>query len=186
MKKLGGMLLILWSCCLHADTGSRKVFITYDKNNNIVYSDTPSPGAKEINVRDSTNRMLSTETDNSKVTGMVTDTNANAIPVSLDANAKFEVVLTRPEEQGTVRENSGTVYVSGQIKPLFAQGLQVQIYLDGKLAAGPSSNANFILHDVERGEHKVMMELITKTGKVIAQSQTVTFYLHRATLNSPK
>jgi hypothetical protein len=60
------------------------------------------------------------------------------------------------------------------------------LYLDGKQVAGPTGNANFILHDIERGEHQLSLELLNHSGKVIATSPSTTFYMHRTSVISPK
>ncbi len=150
----------------------KPVFVTVDKNNVPVFSDNPLPGASQLQLKEG-NRMPAV-------------TPSEISQRSIDHTPTFEVLITKPEANGTVRENNGTVYVSGQVKPLFAQGLRVRLYLDGKPVAGPSSNANFILHNIDRGEHQLMLELSDQNGKVIATSSLTTFFLHRASAISPK
>ncbi len=150
----------------------KPVFVSVDKNNVPVFSDNPVPGASQLQIKEG-NRMLA-----------VTPTEISR--QSVDQTPEFTVAIVKPEPQGTVRENSGTVYVSGQVKPLFAQGLRVRLYLDGQVAAGPSSNANFILHNIDRGEHQLVLELSDQSGKIIAISPVTTFFLHRASSITPK
>ncbi len=175
--KPAGWSLLLAALLLHPVMAQEKkddkpVFVTVDKNNVPVFSDNPVPGASQLQLKEG-NRMLA-----------VTPTEISQR--SIDQTPKFEVSITKPEQEGTVRENSGTVYVSGQVKPLFAQGLRVRLYLDGQAVAGPSSNANFILHNIDRGEHQLMLELSDQNGKVIATSPVTTFFLHRASAITPK
>lgn len=175
--KPAGWSLLLAALLLHPVMAQEKkddkpVFVTVDKNNVPVFSDNPVPGASQLQLKEG-NRMLA-----------VTPTEISQR--SIDQTPKFEVSITKPEQEGTVRENSGTVYVSGQVKPLFAQGLRVRLYLDGQAVAGPSSNANFILHNIDRGEHQLMLELSDQNGKVIATSAVTTFFLHRASAITPK
>lgn len=155
-----------------AKKDDKPVFVTVDKNNVPVFSDNPVPGASQLQLKEG-NRMPA-----------VTPTEIGQR--SIDHTPKFEVFITKPEPEGTVRENNGTIYVSGQVKPLFAQGLRVRLYLDGQAVAGPSSNANFILHNIDRGEHQLMLELSDQNGKVIATSSVTTFFLHRASSITPK
>jgi hypothetical protein len=150
----------------------KPVFVTVDKNNVPVFSDNPVPGASQLQLKEG-NRMLAV-------------TPGEISQQSIDHTPKFEVSITKPEPEGTVRENSGTVYVSGQVKPLFAQGLRVRLYLDGQVVAGPSSNANFILHNIDRGAHQLILELSDQNGKIIATSPVTTFFLHRASAITPK
>jgi hypothetical protein len=55
----------------------------------------------------------------------------------------------------------------------------VQLYIDGKAHLKAQKHAMYSLRNIDRGEHKIKMDLINKEGKVIASSETVTFYMHR-------
>lgn len=164
------ILLLLLSTLAQAE--QKKVFVTVDKNNNLVFSDNPSPGSTELNLKDNHNLML-------PVTPHQVQAKKPKVPV-------YAVAIAKPAEQETLRENNGTVYVSGQIKPMFSQGLRVKLYLDEKQVAGPTGNANFILHNIDRGEHQLRLELLNQSGKIIANSPVTTFYLHKASIISPK
>ncbi len=164
------ILLLLLSTLAQAE--QKKVFVTVDKNNNLVFSDNPTPGSTELNIKDSNNLML-------PVTPEQVQVNKPKVPV-------YEVAIAKPLDQETLRDNNGTLYVSGQIKPMFSQGLRVKLYLDEKQVAGPTGNANFILHNIERGEHQLRLELLNQSGKIIATSPVTTFYLHKASIISPK
>lgn len=151
----------------------KTVFLTVDKNNVPVFSDNPSPGATQVKIKETSNSMLPVNP-------------VNLPTPSVDDNPQFKVAFNKPADQETIRENSGTIYVSGLVSPMFAQGLRVQLYLDNKLVAGPTGNANFILHDVDRGEHKLKLELLDRNGKIIAESTEITVFVHRASAISPR
>lgn len=171
--------LVLCCLCLATPAGmaqekkdDKPVFVTVDKNNVPVFSDNPTPGASQLQLREG-NRMAAI-------------TPAEISQQSTPQVTQYEVGISKPEQQGTVRENNGTVYVSGKVSPVFAQGFRVRLFLDGQLVGGPSSNANFILHNVERGEHQLVLELSDQNGKIIATSPVTTFYMHRASVIKPK
>ncbi len=150
---------------------TKKVFVTRDANGVLVFSDSPQPGAEEVNLTNRANIMAATDP---------------TLPAPRKAEKEaFTIEIVQPEEQGTVRDNTGSVYVSGKISPLFERGLRVRLLLDGKPQGEPQSNAVFILRDVHRGEHKLQMELFDQNGKLIAVSPVTTFYLHRASVISP-
>ncbi len=170
MKQTCIFFLLLLSMLVQAE--EKKVFVTVDKNNNLVFSDNPTPGSTELNVKQNNNIMLPITTSQGQVS-------KPKLPV-------YEVAIAKPLDQETLRDNNGTVYVSGQIKPMFSQGLRVKLYLDEKQVAGPTGNANFILHNIERGEHQLRLELLNQSGKIIATSPITTFFLHKASIISPK
>lgn len=99
------------------------------------------------------------------------------------ATEKITIEIIKPSAEQTIRDNSGSVYISGAIKPSFKRGLSVVLKLNDKKIKGPQKSAVFILRNVDRGEHKVQLEVWNNDGKVIAVSDPVTFYLHRASLN---
>lgn len=171
MNKVLFTLLVLFSANLLQAQESKKVFVTRDANGVLVFSDSPQPGAEEVNLSSRANIMEATDP---------------TLPSRKQpAKEPFKVEIAQPEDQGTVRDNTGSVYVSGKISPMFERGLRVRLLLDGKPQAEPQNNAVFILRDIERGEHKLQMELFDQSGKLIATSPVTTFYLHRASVISP-
>ena len=172
MKKI--LLFIVMLACVATSLQAqqtKKVFVTRDANGVLVFSDSPQPGAEEVNLSQRANVMAATDA-----------TLPNTRKVEKEP---FSIVIVQPEEQGTVRDNTGSVYVSGKISPMFERGLRVRILLDGKPQGEPQNTAVFILRDVDRGEHKLQMELFDQSGKLIATSPVTTFYLHRASVISP-
>jgi hypothetical protein len=167
------LLLALYaiSLPLFADQQSKKVFVIRDANGVLIFSDSPKVGAEEVKFHSKPNIMTATDTS-------FPDTKK---PVK----EQYEVSIIQPEDQGTVRDNTGSVYVSGRIMPMFKRGLRVRLLVDGQSQAEPQSNAVFILRDIERGEHTLQLELFDQNGKLIATSPTTTFYLHRASRIKP-
>lgn len=169
-KALFILILLLAAPALQAQE-SKKVFVTRDANGVLVFSDSPQPGAEELSLSNRANIMTATDP---------------TLPGRKQpAKEPFTVEIAQPEEQATVRDNTGSVYVSGKISPMFERGLRVRLLMDGVAQAEPQNNAVFILRDVERGEHKLQLELFDQNGKLIATSPVTTFYLHRASVISP-
>jgi len=171
MNKVLFILILLLAVPASQAQDNKKVFVTRDANGVLVFSDSPQPGAEEVNLSSRANVMEATDP---------------TLPARKPpAKEPFTVEIAQPEDQGTVRDNTGSVYVSGKISPMFERGLRVRLLVDGKPQAEPQSNAVFIVRDVERGEHKLQMELFDQSGKLIATSPVTTFYLHRASAISP-
>jgi hypothetical protein len=169
-KALFILILLLAASSVQAQQ-TKKVFVTRDENGVLVFSDSPQPGAQELTLSSKANIMAATDP---------------TLPArKAPAKEPFTVEIAQPEDQGTVRDNTGSVYVTGKISPMFERGLRVRLLVDGKAQAEPQSNAVFILRDVMRGEHKLQMELFDQNGKLIATSPVTTFYLHRASVISP-
>ena len=171
MNKVLFALLLLIAMPQAMAQEAKKIYVTRDANGVLVFSDSPQADAEEVNLSSRANMMEATDP---------------TLPARKPpAKEPFKVEIVQPEDQGTVRDNTGSVYVSGKISPMFQRGLRVRLLIDGKAQAEPQNNAVFILRDVERGEHKLQMELFDQSGKLIATSPVTTFYLHRASVISP-
>ena len=170
MVKLYFILILTVIMASPVDAAQAKVYVWRDENGVLVFSDSPRAGAEEVKVREDALTLPSVDTSILDIKPQVIDDT-------------YEVVITQPENNATIRDNSGSVYVAGGIKPIFKRGYRIQLYLDGKAHSKPQTHSMFALRNVDRGEHQIKMDLIDKTGKVIASSESVTFYMHRASVN---
>jgi hypothetical protein len=153
-------------------SSSAKIYVWRDESGVLVYSDTPRPGAEEVKTKK----------------GNVIQSSTNIETQILDIESKkikeeYQVVVNHPKDNSTIRDNTGSVYISGSIKPLFKRGLKIQLVVDEKPHLTPQTHTMFALHNIDRGEHQIKMKLLNEKGKVIASSKVITFYMHRATVN---
>ncbi|MDO6444908.1 DUF4124 domain-containing protein [Colwellia sp. 1_MG-2023] len=148
---------------------STKIYVWRNADGVLVYSDSPKPGAEEVEVKEPNNMSSSIDTS-------ILDINPKTI------EEKYQVEITQPANNATIRDNTGSVYVSGRIKPIFKQGLKIQLKLDNQPYEKPQTHSMFVLRNIERGEHQLKMDLINDKGKIIASSEPITFYMHRASV----
>lgn len=149
----------------------KKIYVSRDANGVVTFSDTPTPGAEEVSFTTRPNLMDATEV---------------RFPVQKPAAPEpYKVEILQPENHGTIRDNTGSVYISGKIIPRFQRGLRVRLLLNGNPQGEPQSSTIFVLRDIDRGEHNLQLELFDQNGKLIATSPLTTFYLHRASLIGP-
>lgn len=168
MNRLLTVLLTFLLCCPAAVLASdNKIYVYRDHNGVLVFSDSPKPGSEELKLSNRANIMESTEPFQ---------------PRQATEAEPFSIAIEHPEHEGTVRENTGTVYVSGRITPRFPRGFQVRLMLNGDPTGSPQTNTTFALRNLDRGEHQLQMQLLDQSGKLIAASETITFYLHRASV----
>ncbi|MCH2056032.1 MAG: DUF4124 domain-containing protein [Thalassotalea sp.] len=169
MKQLTTLILIVL-LSLPVEAYQAKVYVWRDENGVLVFSDNPRPGAEEVKVEEKNDVLPSVDTSILDITPQVIED-------------KYEVIVTQPEQNATIRDNSGSVFVSGGIKPIFKRGFKVQLILDGKVYDKAQTHSMFALRNIDRGEHQIKLELLNEKGKVIASSEAVTFYMHRARIN---
>jgi hypothetical protein len=171
--KLRTLLLLITLFALHGFVAAqeKRIYVTRDANGVVIFSDSPTPGAEEITLTVRPNLMDPVDT---------------RMPDKKPAEPEpFKVSIIQPEEQGTVRDNTGSVYIEGRITPRFQRGFRVRLVFDGLAYGEPQNSAVFVLRDVDRGAHTIQLELLDQNGKLIAVSPVTTFYLHRASVISP-
>lgn len=161
------LMLLVVSLTTPAKKNAAKIYVWRNEAGVLVFSDSPKPGAEEVEVKKNDNVIPSVDTS-------ILDIKPKAVEES------YEVSITQPENHATIRDNTGSVYIAGRIQPVFKRGHTIQLYLDDKPYEDPQPQAMFILRNVDRGEHQIKMELINDKGKVIALSEVITFYMHRA------
>tara|TARA_B110000090_G_C13217382_1_gene383395 strand:- start:145 stop:663 length:519 start_codon:yes stop_codon:yes gene_type:complete len=146
-----------------------KIYVSRDDEGLLVFSDSSPTGADYVRLMTESPVLPSMHIETSLLSNK---------PKGL--NNDFQVVITQPKSNATIRNNTGSVHINGAVKPIFKQGFNIQLYLDGKAQKSPQSHGVFLLKNVDRGEHQIKMSLIDKKGKVIATSPLTTFYMHRA------
>ncbi|GHE94162.1 hypothetical protein GCM10011501_24630 [Thalassotalea profundi] len=164
------MIALLSVLCAEVSAGSTKIYVWRNADGVLVYSDSPKPGAEEVNV------------NSPNISSSSVDTSILDITPKVIENT-YQVEITQPENNATIRDNTGSVYVSGRIKPIFKRGLTIALILDGKPYLKPQTHSMFVLRNIDRGEHQIKMDLLDEKGKVIASSTPITFYMHRASVN---
>lgn len=151
-----------------------KIYVWRDESGDLVFSDSPDPGAEvmaeEIEIQNKQTIISSVNTSVLDITPRVVE-------------EEYQVEISQPEDHATIRDNSGSIYISGRVAPVFKRGYKVRLMINGAQHGEDQTRSVFILRDVDRGEHKIKLELINNQGKVIASSKERTVYLHRARAN---
>lgn len=166
------LAVLVLSIATPVNGSSAKIYVWRNDSGELVYSDTPVPGAEEVKTNPGNVIQSSTSIET-----QVLDIKSQKI------DETYQVIISHPKNNATIRDNTGSVYISGSVKPIFKQGLTVQLILDDKPYQDPQTHTMFSLQNVVRGEHQIKMQLLNEKGKEIASSETITFYMHRASVN---
>ncbi|WP_462178205.1 DUF4124 domain-containing protein [Pseudoalteromonas gelatinilytica] len=169
MRSTTLLVLIFFSVSIYAQNEVKKVYSWKDKNGVLVFSDSPRPGATEVKMNTQNLTMPATDTS-------ILDSAPSAMPV------KFNVSISSPANEATVRENTGSVYVTARISPRFENGFKVQLLFDGSAHGAPSNSSTFALREVERGEHTLQAKLFDANNKLVSVSPVSTFFMHRTSI----
>ncbi|WP_259367834.1 DUF4124 domain-containing protein [Colwellia sp. MB02u-14] len=164
------LILIITLLSSHVFAASTKIYVWRSDDGVLVFSDSPIPGAEEVEISEPN-------------IGSSVDTSMLDLTPKVIKN-DYQVEIEQPKQKATIRDNTGSVYIAGSIKPIFKQGLNIQLYLDDSPYGPPQSHSMFVLRNIDRGEHIIKMQLLNEKGKVIALSKSITFYMHRASVNN--
>ncbi len=171
MRYLLAISMLVLACPLAA-----QVYKWVDGDGNIIYSDTPHPGAEEI---------PATEVQTIKMPPLP---KAEKKPPAKPKALPYQTLsITRPADGETVRDNTGQVEVSVSLKPPLQvrYGHRLQLQLDGRPYAEAGTTTGFQLQNLDRGAHSLLVQVLDKEGRVFASSTSVVFYLHRQTVHRP-
>ncbi|WP_231098127.1 DUF4124 domain-containing protein [Pseudoalteromonas luteoviolacea] len=164
-------LVIILCLASHTAFADKKVYRWKDDKGNWVYSDTPKKGATEVKI------------NTHFLTMPATDTSVLGSGTQDQSKQQYKASIIAPNHKQTLRDNTGSVYVSGQITPRFAKDFTVQLFLDGKPTGPKQHTITFALRNVERGEHSLQLMVFDSKGNVVTKSDETIFYLHKARAN---
>lgn len=166
-----GATLALFLNTQYAHAQSNKIYTWVDENGVTVYSDKPKPGAKEL--------ALSTPIIGMQ-TQQVRKNSDQAKPD--DKKTKISVRINSPKNEATIRDNNGELVVTGRIEPSLPSGAKIKLLLNGTQYGKSQASTVFRLSNLDRGEHHAQLIVVDKNGSEIAQSDAVTFYLHKVSV----
>lgn len=105
--------------------------------------------------------------------GTSADNTATAAASDSAADTGPRPVITSPENEATLRDDSGQVTVQVSAP----SGASLVYYLDGAAQnAPPTPSTSFLIEGVERGTHTLEVAAVSAEGKEISRSAKVTVY----------
>ena len=179
MKTKYALLLLSSLTVIHAGRVAARFYKSVDEEGNIVYSDTPTPGAEQL-----TPPPISTvpgrkvpEPAEAKTSEETGDEPAKKPPTKY---SKFSIVT--PQNDATIWDNTGAVPVSLKLEPPLdiENGHSVWVYVDGKAVVRKSQSLAQPLSGIDRGTHKIRAEIRDENRKTLKRTQNVTVHLKRA------
>ncbi|PTA48871.1 DUF4124 domain-containing protein [Shewanella morhuae] len=147
------------------------VYKWVDKDGKVHYSDELQPNAQIVELKDKTLNQISLPLPKTDMD------DANQAIESI----QYQVDITSPSEEETVRNNNGDFEVVATITPELKGQYLMAIKLDGKPIGQPQIGNVFQLKNIDRGQHTLVVDAMTQNGKVFASSPPRKIFLHQAT-----
>ncbi|MDR9437767.1 MAG: DUF4124 domain-containing protein [Thiohalophilus sp.] len=150
-----------------------KVYKKVNPDGSVEYSDQPIEGSEEMSV------------DQAPATRFEKSPDINYQPPERDRadSSSYEVSITSPGNDESIRDNAGNVTLRGSVEPGLRGGHQLRWRLDGEPLA--QSGATVSLTNMDRGTHTVKLEVVNNDGEVLGASSSVTFHLLRHSKKRP-
>ncbi|WP_239495401.1 DUF4124 domain-containing protein [Salinicola halophilus] len=98
--------------------------------------------------------------------------------------ARF-AIASPSDEQTLPTGQAGNVQVQLDIDPALRQGDRVQLRVNGEVRQSPMHTRVFALTGLDRGEYRLVAELVDTGGQVRLATAPVTLYVQRASVNLP-
>ena len=163
---------LLWLCCFCVflvNTAHCAVYKRIEADGSVVYTDTPGHNTEPVDLNTLSYNVLPWK--------------SRSIPAISPAVSQpddhYQLLITSPSHNATIRDNTGRLSITGIVTPQFSG--KYQLRLNEKIV-DTQSTPLFALENVPRGEYSIQIDLKNNKGKLIASSQIIKVYLHRASV----
>ncbi|WP_312257553.1 DUF4124 domain-containing protein [Stutzerimonas nitrititolerans] len=167
----GAWLGLLLACALPVGA---QVFTYIDEDGNRVFTDRP---------RSQTAQAVETRTTNSMPAMPVAPRSPEMVQADAEPAAGYaQLQILAPADDATIRNNAGNLEVAVDSQPPLHTGHLYRITLDGTPVGEASTSPLQSLHNIDRGSHRLQVEIVDAQGKTIQHSPPHTFHMMRASL----
>lgn len=178
MRGLSYTLIVMFVTTLVA-TATAEIFRWKDDDGNVIFSDTPQPGAEKIELGETT-IVPATPTTAPSDSAQGED--------AARAKAYQRVAIKSPEDGESIRNNALlTLDVTVEVQPPLQTpvGHALQLLFDGVSVGEPGRKLKFTLPDVHRGAHTLQAIVQDADGRVLKRSKISNFFVHKQITNPP-
>ncbi len=179
IMRLITLLMLLFLLPVHAE-----IYRWVDDSGNVVFSDEPQPGSEKVDLPPATTY---TPVDEEAVT----DDILKLSPEEKESTPQqslpdYQIRIVAPANDESIWVNNGDVTVSLIVEPSLdtERGDQVILRLDGEAVSEPRNSTTFQLNNLSRGTHTLNAEVVDGNGATLTSTGTVTFHLHRASIQN--
>lgn len=165
----------------NANNASAKTIYQYqDPQGHPVYTDQFHHGAKRMQLGDLGLDAIATNKSSSAANDLsTTRTSQPKLKLLRFKTIQYEVTIISPKPNQAIRQNQGNVNISLIVKPKLLSGDKIQVVLDGKVVGKPSIKQHITLKNIDRGTHRLKINIINEQGEIMISSQEITFHLLR-------
>lgn len=162
-------LLLAWALPVGA-----QVFTYIDENGNRVFTDRPRSHAAQP---------VETRTTNEMPAMPVAPRPSEAAQAAAEPAVVYaQLQILAPADDATIRNNAGELEVTVDSQPPLHTDHLYRLTLDGAPVGEASTSPLQRLHNVDRGSHRLQVEIVDAQGKTLQHSPPHTFHMLRTSL----
>lgn len=157
-----------------AQGAQAQVYTYIDAEGNRVFTDSP---------RSSTAERVIIAPSNSAQLGPTKPTENITPPAVTKQVVHYQLLrILVPEPDASIYNASGDLIVTLTSEPGLLPGHNYRLLLDGEPQGEPSRSPVFALHNVDRGTHQLVGEIIDAAGLIVERTPAQPFHMHRMSL----
>jgi hypothetical protein len=160
-----------------------------DANGQVHYSDTPVPGAKQIELAGAqgfgspSRQQAPAGQEANQQPGQPAAASARPTGAAQRYRA-FNIVS--PKQQETLWNTGSTVTVQVELDPPLQPSHHLDVFLDGERRNLNSTGTDLGLDNVDRGVHTVQAVVVDQTGAEVLRSLATTFMVQQTSIQNPQ
>jgi len=176
-------LLIIFLASLLAATASpvvAQVYKTVDENGNVTYTDQP-PGDGSKPIKLAPISVIEAPTYEKAPEATEGDGAEKELSLGYMRRVYKDFAITSPAQEESVWKPDGPIAVTWGAKTELQPGMQVTLYLNGSRHT-TTAQPMIPLTGLDRGEHTLKAELRDTRNRIVATTETVTFFVRQPNL----
>lgn len=159
----------------------KKLYRWVDEHGNTHFSDVPVKGAEAFDMKEvpttKMQKVILPPPPSSSSTSSNQGAGSTSNPSAAKSHPGYESLLfSSPENEGVIRNNSGSVPLVASVTPSLGEGHKIQFFLDGN-ALVAESGTSVTFNEVEYGDHQAKFVVLDENGNPVAESETIGFTL---------
>lgn len=164
-------LLMAGILLLSGLTQAAEIYRYTDEQGNTVFTDQPNPARKAQSVELSAPNQIAPPVQSLD--------NSVSSTQPLSTQATYQLGFVNLPEGNAFRANDGNLTLQASLAPGLLYTHQLQLLVDGQPFGSPSQSTFFHLHNLDRGAHSLILQVV-QGEQVIASSPVTTIYVLRA------
>lgn len=170
------ILFLVWlsSLLLPAGLAHAAIYKVIDEHGNVSYTDIPPADQSQV--------------EPMKLPAINTQPRTqprNESPVDPEEEhhaAYLRAAISSPTNESTLPAGEPNLTIEVSLEPDLQPGHWVQILVDGSAAGSPAQSTQHQLQHLERGMHFISAHVLDSSGRIVAETDTVTVQVQRPTV----